>query len=128
MIIDASYSTGKTEVLKKYGKGQLKKGGKLHYFNHRPKTMRGTKNLLPFTLMLQGEFPEGVVRETTFEFGIDSIKGFLDKYNIEPDHTVIFDEVICTKFTEHFVDALIAIKDSVESLWIAMGAEPIMGK
>ena len=55
-------------------------GENLHYFNHRPVKMRGNKNLLPFTLVLQGEFPEGVVKETTFQFGIDSIKGFLQKH------------------------------------------------
>ena len=84
--------------------------------------------MLPFTLMLQGEFPEGVVKETTFQFGIDSVNGFLEKYSIESDHILIFDEVICTKYTKEFMDALITIKNSVKSFWIAMGAEPLIGK
>ena len=128
VVLDSFYSTGKSEVLKYYGKGQLKKGLTIHYFNHRPIKMKGSKNLLPFTLMLQGEFPEGVVKETTFQFGVDSVKGFLKDHAIQPDHTVIFDEVICTKYTKEFMDALIEIKNSVESFWIAMGAEPLFGR
>ena len=128
VILDAFYSTGKTEVLKYYGKDKIKQGEPLHYFNHRPSKMKGNLNLLPFTLMLQGEFPEGVVKETTFQFGIDPVKGFLKQHGIEPHHHVIIDEVICTKYTKHFLDSMIEIKNNVKSLWIAMGAEPIMGK
>ena len=128
VLIDAFYSTGKTEVLKCYGKKTREKGELLHYFNHRPIKMKGNLNLLPFTLMLQGEFPEGVVKETTFQFGIDSVEAFLQEHRIEPDHHVIFDEVICTKYTIAFVDSLVEMKNSVRSLWIAMGAEPVIGK
>ena len=129
VLIDAFYSTGKTEVLKCYGKTKKREHGEiLHYFNHRPIKMKGSLNLLPFTLMLQGEFPEGVVKETTFQFGIDSVEAFLQEHSIEADHHVIFDEVICTKFTLAFVDSLVQMKNSVRSLWIAMGAEPVIGK
>ena len=128
VLIDAFYSTGKTEVLKCYGKTKKREQGEiLHYFNHRPIKMKGSLNLLPFTLMLQGEFPEGVVKETTFQFGVDSIDAFLKEHGIEADHHVIFDELICTKYTTAFVDSLVKMKNSVRSLWIAMGAEPVTG-
>ena len=89
--------------------------------------MKGNPNLLPFTLVLQSQFPEGVVKETTFQFGIDSVKGFLQEHGIKPDHHVIIDELICTKYDENFLNSLVALKDSVKSLWIAMGSEPITG-
>ena len=90
--------------------------------------MKGTSNLLPFTLVLQSQFPEGVVKETTLQFGVDSVEEFLQEHGIEPDHHVIFDELICTKYDRQFINALISLKDNVESLWIAMGAEPVTGK
>ena len=90
--------------------------------------MKRISNLLPFTLMLKGEFPNGVVKETTFDFGKDSVEEFLQEHGIEPDHYVIFDELICTKYNKGFLDSLIAMKNSVKSIWIAMGAQPIMGK
>ena len=77
VFIDAFYSTGKTEALKYYGKGKVLLGEKLHYFNHRPLKMKDNPNLLPCTLVLQSHFPEGVVKETTFQFGTDSVKKFL---------------------------------------------------
>ena len=128
VIIDSFYSTGKTEVLKYYGKYQLNKGLTVHYFNHKPLKLRGSKDLLPFTLMIQAEFPEGVVKETTFQFGLDSVNGFLAKYNIGPEDVLIVDEVICTKYTTQFLNSLIEIKNRVKSFWIAMGAEPLTGK
>ena len=127
VCIDAFYSTGKTEVLKYYGKGKIKIGEILHYFNHRPLKMKENPNLLPFTLMLQSQFPEGVVKETTFQFGVDSVKGFLKEHGIEKDHHVIIDELICNKYDKQFLDSLVTLKESVKSLWIAMGAEPITG-
>ena len=127
VCIDAFYSTGKTEVLKYYGKGKIKIGEILHYFNHRPLKMKENPNLLPFTLMLQSQFPEGVVKETTFQFGVDSVKGFLKEHGIEQDHHVIIDELICNKYDKQFLDSLVTLKESVKSLWIAMGAEPITG-
>ena len=90
--------------------------------------MKGNLNLLPFTLVLQGQFPEGVVKETTFQFGIDSIKRFMQEHGIEPDHHVIFDELICTKYDKRFLDSLVALKNSVKSLWIAMGSVPLLGE
>ena len=54
-------------------------GGVLHYFNHRPIDMKDSPNLLPFTMMLQKEFPDGVVKETTFQFGVDSVSDFLSQ-------------------------------------------------
>ena len=89
--------------------------------------MEGNANPLPFTLVLQREFPHGVVKETTFQFGVDSVKGFLQQHGIEPDHHVIIDELICTKFDKRFLDSLKALKENVKSLWIAMGAEPVTG-
>ena len=77
--------------------------------------------------MLQNHFPPGVVKETTFQFGIDSVKGFLQEYGIEATHHVIFDEVICTKYSTGFLESLIAMKKNVGSLWVAMGAQPISG-
>ena len=128
VVLDSFYSTGKTEVLKYYGKHQLKKGLTVHYFNHKPLNMRGSKNLLPFTLMIQAEFPEGVVKETSFQFGVDSVNGFLEKYNIGPEDVLIVDEVICTRYTTQFLNSLISIKNKVKYFWIAMGAEPLTGK
>ena len=128
VFIDAFYSTGKTEVLKYYGKGKIKSGEPLHYFNHRPVKMKGNLNLLPFTLVLQGQFPEGVVKETTFQFGVDSVRGFLQEHGIEPHHHVIFDELICTRYDKQFLDSLKALKENVKSLWVAMGAQPVTGK
>ena len=52
-----------------------------------------------FALMIQREFPENVVKETSFQFGEDSIKGFLEKYSIKSTDHLIFDEIICTKYT-----------------------------
>ena len=68
-----------------------------------------------------------VVKETTFQFGIDSVRGFLHEHGIKPDHHVIIDELICTKYDKKFLNSLVALKESVKSLWIAMGAEPITG-
>ena len=90
--------------------------------------MKGNSNLLPFTLMLQGQFPDGVVKETTFEFGIDLVKSFLYNHGVESDHHLVFDELICRKYTKEFSHSLIAIKSNVKSLWVAMGAQPITGK
>ena len=128
VIFDAFYSTGKSEILKYYGKDQLEKGEKVHYFNHRLKNMKDNLNLLPFTLMLQKEFPDEVVKETTFQFGIDSVDGFLSEYGIEPHHHVIIDELICPKFSKAFLDSLKAMKMNVASLWIAMGSVPLLGE
>jgi hypothetical protein len=77
--------------------------------------------------MLQNQFTSNVVKETTFLFGVDSVKGFLQKYEIEPTHHVIFDEVICTKYSNRFTDSLIAMKENVASFWVAMGSQPITG-
>ena len=128
LFLDAFYSTGKTEVLKYFGKYNLGKGEIVHYFIQRPKGMDQNSNLLPFTLMLQKEFRSGVVKETPFQFGIDPVEDFLKQYEIEPTHHVIFDEVICTKYNKSFIDSMIKLKNSVASLWIAMGAQPIAGR
>ena len=127
LVLDAFYSTGKSEVLRYYGKDKLTKGEIVHYFNQRPIGLKDSTTMLPFTLMLQKHFPAGVVKETIFQFGINSVKGFLMQYGIEPSHHVIFDEVICTKYDKGFLDSLVAMKNSVASLWIAMGAQPITG-
>ena len=127
MILDGFYSTGKSEILKYYCKKLIKKGEIVHYFNQRPTSHNEGSGLLPFTLMLQNQFSSNVVKETTFLFGVDSVKGFLQKYGIEPTHHVIFDEVICTKYSNRFTDSLIAMKDNVASFWVAMGSQPITG-
>ena len=108
-----------------YCKDKQTKGEIVHYFNQRPIGHNEDFGLLPFTLMLQNQFSSNVVKETTFLFGVDSIKGFLQKYEIEPTHHVIFDEVICTKYSNRFTDSLIAMKENVASLWVAMGSQPI---
>ena len=127
LLLDAFYSTGKSRILGYYGKDKLKKGGILHYFINRSVWMKDSTKL-PFTLMLEDEFPLGVVKETNFEFGMDSVKGFLMEYGVEQDHHLIFDEVICTKYTKGFVDSLIAMKNNVASMWIAMGTQPGTGE
>lgn len=130
VIFDTFYSTGKSSVLQHHGKSKLKKGEKVHYFNHKP--YDGPSNagfqICPFTLMLQNEFPEGVVKETAFPFCTESVEGFLEEHGIEPTHHVIFDEVVCTDFSQQFVDSILKLKESVASLWIAMGSQPITGK
>ena len=128
VIFDGFYSTGKSEVLKYFGKHHLKIGRIVHYFNQRPVGMKDNPNLLPFTMMLQKEFPEGIVKETTFRFGIDSVSEFLLQNGIEPHHHVIFDEVICIKYCKGFLDSLVAMKMNVASLWIAMGSVPLQGE
>ena len=128
LILDAFYSTGKSEILKYYCKKLTKKGEIVHYFNQRPVSHTKDSGLLPFTLMLQNQFPSDVVKETTFLFGVDSVKGFLQQHKIEATHHVIFDEVICTKYSKGFTDSLIAMKESVASFWVAMGSQPITGK
>ena len=127
LVLDAFYSTGKSEVLRYYGKNKLEKGSVLHYFNQRPVGLKANTSLLPFTLMLQKKFPVGVVKETTFQFGTDSIQNFLKEHFIEPTHHLIFDEVICTKYNTKFLKSLVQMKECVASLWVAMGAEPISG-
>jgi hypothetical protein len=77
--------------------------------------------------MLQKEFPNGVVKESVFRFGIDSVKSFLSQHAIESHHHVIFDELICNDFSKRFVDSILAIKSRVASLWIAMGCVPLLG-
>ena len=77
--------------------------------------------------MLQNQLSSNVVKETTFLFGVDSVKGFLQQYKIEPTHHVIFDEVICTKYSKGFTDSLIAMKKNVASFWVAMGSQPTTG-
>ena len=128
LFLDAFYSTGKTEVLKYFGKYNLGKREIVHYFIQRPKGMDQNSNLLPFTLMLQKVFPSGVVKETSFQFGVDPVEDFLKQYGIEPTHHVIFDEVICTKYNKAFVDSIVKMKNNVASLMVAMGAQPTTGK
>ena len=128
VVFDGFYSTGKSEILRCYGKDKLKKGGIVHYFNHRPIQMKHSPNVLPFTLMLQKEFPNGVVKESAFRFGIDSVKSFLSQHAIESHHHVIFDELICNDFSKRFLDSILAIKTRVASLWIAMGCVPLLGE
>ena len=128
VLFDGFYSTGKSEILRYYGKYILENGGILHYFNHRPIQMKHIKRLLPFTQMLQKQFPEGVVKETTFRFGIDSVKTFLSQNGIQSNHHVIFDELICETYSKGFLDSLLAIKVNVSSLWIAMGSVPLYGE
>jgi hypothetical protein len=130
VLLDSFYSTGKTIILKYHANDKLKKGEVVHYFNQRPTRLEENSSLLPFTLMLINEFHAwpGVVKETNFQFGINSVKGFLLEHGIESTHHVIFDEVICTKYTKGFLASLIAMKDSVASLWVAMGAQPVTGK
>ena len=128
MFLDAFYSCGKSTVLRYYGKHKLNKKDKFHYFNQRPPGLKGSTTLLPFTQMLMAEFPSNVVKETTFQFGIDSVKRFLKDNGIESTDHVIFDETICIKYTKGFLDSLIAMKNSVASFWIAMGAQPITGR
>ena len=129
VIFDTFYSTGKSSVLQHHGKSKLKKGEKVHYFNHKP--YDGPRNagfqICPFTSMLQNEFPEGVVKETAFSFCTESVEGFLEEHGIEQTHHVIFDEVVCTDFSQQFVDSILSLKESVASLWIAMGSQPITG-
>ena len=129
VLLDSFYSTGKTIILKYHANDKLKKGGVVHYFNQRPIGLEENSSLLPFTLMLMNEFSAwpGVVKETKFHFGVDSVKGFLLEHGIESTHHVIFDEVICTKYSKKFLASLIAMKDSVASLWVAMGAQPATG-
>ena len=85
-----------TSVLLKYSRAN-----NVHYFNQRPVGLKAQTSplwsLLTFTLMLQTKFPTGVVKETTFQFGADSVQGFLEDYGIKPTHHLIFDEVICTR-------------------------------
>ena len=90
--------------------------------------MDQNSNLLPFTLMLQKVLPSGVVKETSFQFGVDPVEDFLKQYGIEPTHHVIFDEVICTKYNKAFVDSIVKMKNNVASLMVAMGAQPTTGK
>ena len=127
LLLDAFYSTGKSEILKYYCKKQTEKGEIVHYFNQRPADHNEDSGLLPFTLMLQNQFPSNVVKETTFLFGVDSVKRFLQQHEIEPTHHIIFDEVICTKYSKGFTDSLIAMKENVASFWVAMGSQPITG-
>ena len=127
MFLDAFYSCGKSTVLRYYGKHKLGKGEKVHYFNQRPPGLKGNTTLLPFTQMLKAEFPPNVVKETTFQFGIDSVTRFLKDNGIESTDHVIFDEAICIKYTKGFRDSLMAMKNSVASFWIAMGAHPNTG-
>lgn len=128
LFLDAFYSTGKTIILKYYAKEKLKNGETVHYFNQRPIEMENKSTLLPFTLMLQKDFPPNVVKETTFQFGIDSVKGFLQHHGVQENHHVVFDEVICSQYSKSFLDSIIAMKNCVASLWIAMGSQPIRGK
>ena len=78
--------------------------------------------------MMQNEFPEKVVKETSIQFGKDCIKEFLEQYDIKSSDHLIFDEVICTKYCKEFIDSILLLKDSVASLWMAMGSEPITVK
>ena len=76
--------------------------------------------------MLEQELPD-VVKETSFKFGEDSLKNFFKANGIEENHHVIFDEVICSKFSKEFLNCLTRMKSKVASLWIAMGAKPSFG-
>ena len=69
-----------------------------------------------FALMIQREFPENVVKETSFQFGEDSIKGFREEHAIKPTDHLIFDEVICTKYCKEFIDSILLLKDCVGSM------------
>ena len=102
--------------------------GNIHYFIHKPIHLKENTQLGMFALMIQNEFPEKVVKETSFQFGCDSIKEFLEKYDIKSTDHVIFDEVICTKYSKEFMDSIFELKDYVTSLWMAMGSEPVTGE
>ena len=78
--------------------------------------------------MVQNEFPKGVVKETTFRFGIDEVCKFMSENGIKSNHHVIFDELICTECSTRFLDSILSIKAKVSSFWIAMGSVPLLGK
>ena len=102
--------------------------GNVHYFIHKPIHLRGNSQKGLFALMIQNEFPEKVVKETSIQFGEDCIKEFLEQYDIKSSDHLIFDEVICTKYCKEFIDSILLLKGSVASLWMAMGSEPVTGK
>ena len=93
--------------------------------------MKESNALCPFTLMLKKQFkgyPEDCVKETSFRFGTDPINQFLEEHGIRSHHHVIFDEVVCTDYNSDFIESIKTLKESVASLWIAMGSVPTTGK
>ena len=106
VFLDAFYSTGKSEILKYIVKHWIKQKKVVHYFVHRPEPDSAEESLtkLPFTLMLEHEFKNinVQIKETTFKFGVDSLRKFLLENGIEQDHCICFDEVICSDYSNSF--------------------------
>ena len=126
VLLDATYSTGKTTILKHHVLFLIKKNQIVHFFVH--KTSEDLTSRLPITMILEEEFKGKVeVKETEFQFEKDSTKEFLEKYGIEPTHHVVFDELICLENCQTFVNSIRKMKKKVASLWIAMGAKPNVG-
>ena len=68
------------------------------------------------------------ISETTFQFGMDQVETFLEKHGIEKDHFVCFDEIVCQKYSQAFVDGLSELKDNVAALWLAIGGKSVTGR
>ena len=126
VILDATYSTGKTTILKHHVLLLIEKKQIVFFFVHR--TSENLTSRLPITMILEEEFKGKVeVKETEFQFEKDSTTEFLEKYGIEPTHHVVFDELICLENCQTFVNSIRKMKKKVASLWIAMGAKPNLG-
>ena len=87
---------------------------------------------LPFTLSMEHEFQKQKVNvkisETTFQFGVDQVEPFLRKHGIEKDHFVCFDEIVCQRYSNAFVDGLLELKCNVAALWLAIGGKSVKGR
>ena len=133
VFLDAFYSTGKTAILKHVAKHWDKQKKTVHFFIHRAELdEEELKQKLPFTLMVEYEFRNArsvQIVETTFRFeDEDSLEPFLKKFQIESDHYVCFDEVICRKYSNAFTQGLKNMKDKVAGLWVAIGAKSVTSR
>lgn len=92
---------GSRNILSYLAKRWEKKGNVVHYFVFR--TCQETKSKLPLTLMLECIFGNVAVKETSFDFNTpDSLPKFMELNGIEPDHHVIFDNLVIKNYSANF--------------------------
>ena len=59
---------------------------------------------------------------------MDQVEPFLRRHGIKKDHFVCFDEIVCQKYSQGFVDGLLELKDNVAALWLAIGGKSVTGR
>ena len=68
------------------------------------------------------------MKETNFQVGMEPVGPFLEENFIKPNYFVCFGEVICNNYSRNFSDGLQEMTENVASLWVTIGAKPVIGR